>query len=59
MPAAGLGSGEPGENHEHYLARLGGRIGANCTTAALHLDAVPTYGESIKICAVSGRDTCP
>ena len=52
-------AGQIGESHEHYLPRLGERLGNNCSSTAIRLDAVPTYGETIKICAVSGRDTCP
>jgi hypothetical protein len=52
-------SGQLAESHERYLPRLGMRPGNNCTSAALHLDAVPTYGETIKICALSGGASCP
>ncbi len=51
--------GQPGESHEQYLPRLGLRPGNNCAAAGVRLDAVPTYGEVIKICAVSGRGNCP
>ena len=51
--------GQPGESHEQYLPRLGMRPGINCSSAAMRLDAVPGYGETIKLCALSGRGTCP
>ncbi len=51
--------GQLAESHERYLPRLGMRPGNNCTSAALRLDAVPTYGETIKICALSGGGNCP
>ncbi len=52
-------SGQLGESHEQYLPRLGMRMGNNCSFASVRLDAVPTYGETIKICATSGRANCP
>ncbi len=52
-------SGQPGESHERYLPRLGERTGNNCSFAALRVDSVPMYGETIKICAISGGGACP
>lgn len=51
--------GQPGETHEQYLQRLGMRPGNNCASAGVRLDAVPSYGETVKICAISGRGNCP
>lgn len=51
--------GRTAESHEQYLTRLGMRVGNNCSFAGLRLASVPTYGETIKICATSGRGTCP
>lgn len=51
-------AGQLSESHERYLPRLGMRTGNNCRTAMLHLDAVPDYGETIRICAITGRASC-
>ena len=52
-------AGTVAESHEQYLPRLGMRFGNNCSSTGVHLDAVPNYGETIKICAGSGKGACP
>ena len=51
--------GHTSESAQVYLPRLGMRIGDNCSFSSLHLATVPNYGEVLKICAVSGRMSCP
>lgn len=51
-------AGTVAERQVSYLPRLGLRSGNNCTGVAAHFDHAPGYGETVRICALSGGGKC-